>query len=1073
MHNKLSIFNKSFWGRAAGVTMVTALLLAAMPVASALAASAIIGFFAPGTANSPGRGWSNATNVFTSNNVYATAIKSNKKLISSNFNITAIPSGSTIDGIEVTVEGLITSGSGLQANVALAYVGTTTYTTGTGGPSPGVRPSVLTSTELTYTLGGATSTWGRTWAVGDFTNANFAVKLTSTGSGGTISVDQVKVKIYYTLPNSTITQTAVSGSYGGTASMSATLTDSTTTLPISGQTISFSLNGASVGSAVTNASGVATLASASLSGISAGDYPTGALASFAGGGGYAATSITADLRVIGTATVLTVSPASGTYTGDTGTGTVSLSATLTEGGSPLSGYTIDFNLGGVSQGSATTNASGVATVTGASGNLAGYSAGTFTGEVAASFAGSSSHDMSSGGAALTVNPLTLTVSSTGLTPANKTYDAGTAATLTNGSPTLNAGVISPDVVSLDSSAAAGTFSDANIGTGKTVQISGLTLTGADAGNYSLTQPTRTANITTRPITVTVDAQNKTYGASDPSLTYSITSGTLAVTDTLSGSLTRAAAEDVGTYAITQGTLTARSNYTLNFAGANLTITTHPITVTADAQSKTYGATDPSLTYTSTSGTLAFSDSLSGSLTRDAGEDVGAYAITQGTLALSSNYILNFTGANLTVGTKSIDVAADAKSKTYGASDPAFTYIGDALVGSDSFTGSLTRDAGEDVGAYAITQGTLTAGSNYVLNFTGANLTIGTNRIDVVADAKSKTYGASDPAFTYTADALLGSDTFSGSLARDAGQNAGTHAITQGPLPAGGNYSLNYTGANLSITKAMLTVAADNQAINVGDSDPTFSFSYSSFAGSDDETVIDTDPVCSAPDPHPGPGVYSIVCSGGADNNYDFTYVNGTLTVNAVNSPTITATFKSLRRQDGWVLESSETSNKGGTLNSTSTTFNLGDDATKKQYRAILAFNTSTLPDNAIITKITLQIKSAGIVGINPFKTLKKIAVDIREPFFGLKSLLALEDFSAKSSTNSISLNSKPPTSGKVYFTSLSTASFPFLNLAGLTQLRLRFQKDDNNNLVADYMKFFSGNATAASRPTLIIEYHLP
>src|SRR5258706_567446 len=876
MHNKLSIFNKSFWGRAAGVTMVTALLLAAMPVASALAASAIIGFFAPGTANSPGRGWSNATNVFTSNNVYATAIKSNKKLISSNFNITAIPSGSTIDGIEVTVEGLITSGSGLQANVALAYVGTTTYTTGTGGPNPGVRPTVLTSTELTYTLGGATSTWGRTWAVGDFTNANFAVKLTSTGSGGTISVDQVKVKIYYTLPNSTITQTAVSGSYGGTASMSATLTDSTTALPISGQTISFSLNGAAVGSAVTNASGVATLASASLSGISAGDYPTGALASFAGGGGYAATSITADLRVIGTATVLTVSPASGTYTGDTGTGTVSLSATLTEGGSPLSGYTIDFTLGCVSQGSATTNASGVATVTGASGNLAGYSAGTFTGEVAASFAGSSSHDMSSGGAALTVNPLTLTVWSTGLPPANKPYDAGTAATLTIGSPTLNAGVISPDVVSLDSSAAAGTFSDANIGTGKTVQISGLTLTGADAGNYSLTQPTRTANITTRPITVTVDAQNKTYGASDPSLAYSITSGTLA--------------------------------------------------------------------------------------------------------------------------------------------------------GSDILSGSLTRAAGEDVGAYAITQGTLTAGSNYVLNFTGANLTVGTKSIDVVADAKSKTYGASDPAFTYTGDALLGSDTFSGSLARDAGQNAGTYAITQGTLTAGGNYSLNYTGANLSITKAMLTVAADNQAINVGDSDPTFSFSYSSFAGSDDETVIDTDPVCSAPDPHPGPGVYSIVCSGGADNNYDFTYVNGTLTVNAVNSPTITATFKSLRRQDGWVLESSETSNKGGTLNSTSTTFNLGDDATKKQYRAILAFNTSTLPDNAIITKITLQIKSAGIVGINPFKTLKKIAVDIREPFFGLKSLLALEDFSAKSSKNSIGLISKTPAAGKVYFTSLSTASFPFLNL---------------------------------------------
>ena len=54
-------------------------------------------------------------------------------------------------------------------------------------------------------------------------------------------------------------------------------------------------------------------------------------------------------------------------------------------------------------------------------------------------------------------------------------------------------------------------------------------------------------------------------------------------DSFSGALTRVAGEDVGTYAITQGTLALSTNYTLTYVGANLTITARPITVTADGQ----------------------------------------------------------------------------------------------------------------------------------------------------------------------------------------------------------------------------------------------------------------------------------------------------------------------------------------------------------------------------------------------------------------------------------------------------------------------------------------------------------
>jgi hypothetical protein len=92
---------------------------------------------------------------------------------------------------------------------------------------------------------------------------------------------------------------------------------------------------------------------------------------------------------------------------------------------------------------------------------------------------------------LTVNQKELTVS--GITANNKAYDGNTTATLNTGSALL-VGVVSGDDVSLDTSGAIGTFDTPSAGVGKTVTVSGLTISGADAGNYYLTQPTTTADI---------------------------------------------------------------------------------------------------------------------------------------------------------------------------------------------------------------------------------------------------------------------------------------------------------------------------------------------------------------------------------------------------------------------------------------------------------------------------------------------------------------------------------------------------------------------------------------------------
>jgi hypothetical protein len=75
-------------------------------------------------------------------------------------------------------------------------------------------------------------------------------------------------------------------------------------------------------------------------------------------------------------------------------------------------------------------------------------------------------------------------------------------------------------------------------------------------------------------------------------------------------------------------------------------------------------------------------------------------------------------------------------------------------------------------------------------------------------------------------------------------------------------------------------------------------------------------------------------------------------------------FRSLGTYDGWVLEQDETSGKGGTFNATATTGRLGDDGLDRQYRSILDFDTSTLPDDAVVVGVTIRVKRQGIDGTN-------------------------------------------------------------------------------------------------------------
>jgi hypothetical protein len=187
------------------------------------------------------------------------------------------------------------------------------------------------------------------------------------------------------------------------------------------------------------------------------------------------------------------------------------------------------------------------------------------------------------------------------------------------------------------------------------------------------------------------------------------------------------------------------------------------------------------------------------------------------------------------------------------------------------------------------------------------------------------------------------------------------------------------------------------------------------------------------------------------------------------------TFTSLAAHDGWILEGSEQSGLGSTLNSSSGVLTLGDSIKRQQYRSILSFNTGLLPDTAVITGITLKIKKTKVTGSgDPVKTFKGFMIDIKKGAFNAAGL-QIADFQTAANQTVGPVVIAPPATGWYIFNLISAKnSINKLNAsAGLTQIRLRFKLDDDNNKTVNTISFGSGNGAATIAPQLIITYYVP
>jgi filamentous hemagglutinin family protein len=381
-----------------------------------------------------------------------------------------------------------------------------------------------------------------------------------------------------------------------------------------------------------------------------------------------------------------------------------------------------------------------------------------------------------------ITPATLTIS--GVTAASKIYDGTTSDTLNTGTALLQ-GVLGSDIVTLNTGAAAGTFSTSNVGNNLAVSSSGFTLGGTSAGNYIVTQPGGlTADITPKPLTAVISGSpTKVYDGTN--------SATLTASDyTLNG------------FVGTQGASipqSATANYATPNAGTGLGV--QSTLVVSDFVANAGTLLSNYILPTGASGNngviTPYVLDLSGTRVYDAGTDAAGGLF--GTLTGLNGDTFTVSGqgssSNKNVGTYT-GTGASTGSQPFNLDTLALVANGSTGSGTD-LTGNYTLIGGADK-----------------LTITPAMLTVTGTTVD------TKTYDGTTTATlggTQQLQGVLGSDnvTISTDIGNFASPNAGTNIAVSSAITLGGGDSGNYiltqpTGLTGTINPLVIDLAGTRQ-----------------------------------------------------------------------------------------------------------------------------------------------------------------------------------------------------------------------------------------------------------------------
>jgi 6-phosphogluconolactonase (cycloisomerase 2 family) len=653
------------------------------------------------------------------------------------------------------------------------------------------------------------------------------------------------------------------GNYFGTTSLSTTLKRTLNGAAVAGRTITFSLDGTVVGSALTNASGVASLPNVSLVlggiPITAGSHAIGV--NFAGDSQYQTSSGTSTLTV--NKAVLTV--------------TAQNAAKIYGDANPAFTYVITgfLNNETVAVVSGTANCTSSANV--------GTSAGTAPISCAVGTLSATNYSFTFVPAILTINRAPLVLAGNSVSRLYGDPNPALTGTVTG----LKAG-----------DQATATFSTTALSTSPVgaYPITGTVVPGASflAANYTVTS---TGTLTVNPAPLTASAANASRLYGDPNPTFTGTIAGAKNGDVFTATFASAAdpSSPVGTYPITatlSGAPSVISNYTVTSNGGTLTVNPAALSVTAANASRLYG--DPNPLFTGAITGIKNADNITATYASAAvaASPVGTSPIVPTLLDPAvklGNYTVTSNNGTLTVNPAPLSVTAANSSRLYGDANPLFSGTITGIKNNDAITATYASvaDPTSSVGTFPIVPTLVDPAAklgNYSVLSGSGTLTVNTAPLSVAGANASRLYGDANPVLSGTITGIKNSDNITATFASTAtaASPVGGYPITPSlvdPSAKLGNYSVTSSNGTLTVSPASLIVTGTNASRLYGDANPAFTGTIVGIKNADNITATFTSAATAASAVGGYPITPSLVDPTAKLSNYSVTSNNGTLTVN--------------------------------------------------------------------------------------------------------------------------------------------------------------------------------------------------
>lgn len=175
--------------------------------------------------------------------------------------------------------------------------------------------------------------------------------------------------------------------------------------------------------------------------------------------------------------------------------------------------------------------------------------------------------------------------------------------------------------------------------------------------------------------------------------------------------------------------------------------------------------------------------------------------------------------------------------------------------------------------------------------------------------------------------------------------------------------------------------------------------------------------------------------------------------------------------DGWVREPDLVNMIEGPVNTKASTFDVGDDAANWGRRSILSFDTSSIPDDATITSARIRLTRSTVAGNTA--PLDILLLDMGGPLIGSSPAVEPSDYDLAMAANLNVATSFPIPGGNGHtvFAEIGSPAFTSISRTGLTQFRVRFANESDDDNGADFISFYSGEAGSTVRPELIVEFY--